>query len=136
MIPRGAGIIQTIAGRELGIREQIETLCIQSYDKETQKPPRVTKKIGKGFLEGLNLGFNRRLLVVDDLVDHGGTMHIALGEIGAKFRGYVHTLGIYAKPEGVKTLDFVGLDVPQHIWIRQPPDTVLAYRVPMSGETD
>jgi xanthine phosphoribosyltransferase len=136
MIPRGAGIVQTIAGRELNIRDKIETLCIKSYDIASRKPPEVTKKIGAGFLESLDLGPKRRLLLVDDLTDEGGTMMTAADEIGPELMRWTLRLTIYAKPAGMSTLDFWGLEVPQDVWIRQPFDTEWAYAHPISGGTE
>lgn len=62
-VSRGGLVPAAILARELGIRH-VDTVCISSYDHDNQRELRVLK-----CAEGDGEGF----IVVDDLVDTGGT---------------------------------------------------------------
>lgn len=134
-IPRGALTPASLVARELNVRI-IENLCLSSYDHKTQgREVRVLKKIGAGFLESLNLGPGRKLLVIDDLADTGATFEVVRRELG-EYAQFAHFAAVYAKPKGKSALHTYVREVPQNIWIRQPWDMAYKYSKPMSGIDD
>ena len=85
--PRWFWCLRPLMARELGIRN-VETLCISSYDHDNQRELVVVKA-------ATTAGDGEGWLVVDDLVDTGGTAK-AIRELypRAKF------ITIFAKPMG------------------------------------
>ena len=104
-VSRGGLVPAALMARELGIRN-VETLCISSYDHD-----------------------NQRELVVDDLVDTGGTAK-AIRELypRAKF------ITIFAKPMGEPLVDDFEVAIPQDTWIEQPWDMALEFAKPICDE--
>jgi xanthine phosphoribosyltransferase len=86
-VSRGGLVPAALMARELGIRN-VETLCISSYDHDNQRELVVVKA-------ATTAGDGEGWLVVDDLVDTGGTAK-AIRELypRAKF------ITIFAKPMG------------------------------------
>ena len=65
-VSRGGLVPAALLARELGIRH-VDTVCISSYDHDHQRDLKILKKA-----EGDGEGF----IVVDDLVDTGGTAKV------------------------------------------------------------
>lgn len=106
-VSRGGLVPSAIIARELGLR-YIDTICISSYDHNNQRELNIIKQ-AKGNGEGY--------IVVDDLVDTGGTAQTII-DIYPK--GYFVT--IFAKPAGRTLVNDYLIDVPQNTWIEQPWD--------------
>lgn len=106
-VSRGGLVPSAILARELGLRH-VDTVCISSYDHNNQRELKVINRV-----EGDGEGY----IVVDDLVDTGGTAQ-AIRDIYPK--GYFVT--IFAKPAGRPLVDNYVIDIPQNTWIEQPWD--------------
>ena len=109
-----------IIARELDVRV-IDTVCISSYDHETQRAAAVLKSVAS---EGEGAGW----LIVDDLVDTGAT-----GRIVREMLPKAHFATIYAKPAGRPMVDTFVTEVSQDTWILFPWDTEPQYSQPIAG---
>ncbi|CAH0534049.1 Xanthine phosphoribosyltransferase [Vibrio stylophorae] len=116
-VSRGGLVPAAILARELGIR-YVDTICISSYDHDHQRDMRVLKKA-----EGDGEGF----IVIDDLVDSGGTAQV-IREIYPKAK----FVTVCAKPAGAHLVDDYVVDIAQDTWIEQPWDMVVGYIEPIS----
>jgi xanthine phosphoribosyltransferase len=122
-ITRGGLVPAAIISRELNIR-LIETVCVASYhDYLNQGEMAVLKAISKDLLEGDGEG----LLVIDDLTDTGKT---AL-QVRAMLPK-AHFAAVYAKPQGVPTIDTFVTEVSQDTWIYFPWDMGFTYQEPIA----
>ena len=117
-IARGGLVPAHIVARELDIR-LIDTVCISSYDHETQREPVVLKTIA---------GEGRGWLVVDDLVDTGQT-----GRLVREMAPQAHFATVYAKPAGRKVVDTFITEVSQDTWILFPWDVEPRYADPIAA---
>ncbi len=115
-VSRGGLVPGALLARELGIRN-IDTVCISSYDHNNQRELTVIKRA-----EGDGEGY----IVVDDLVDTGGTAK-AIRDMYPK----AHFVTIFAKPEGRPLVDDYVVDIPQNTWIEQPWDMGVAFLKPL-----
>ncbi len=118
-VSRGGLVPAAILARELNIRH-VDTVCISSYDHDHQRDMRVIKRAdgdGEGFI------------VVDDLVDTGGTAEV-IREMypNAKF------VTVCAKPEGKHLVDDYVVDIAQDCWIEQPWDMAVTFVDPISRQ--
>lgn len=116
-VSRGGLVPAALLARELNIR-YVDTVCISSYDHNNQRDLRVLKRA-----EGDGEGF----IVVDDLVDTGGTAE-AIRNMYPKAR----FVTIFAKPQGRPLVDDYEVDITQDTWIEQPWDTGLSFVEPLS----
>ncbi|MEJ2764221.1 xanthine phosphoribosyltransferase [Photobacterium sp. MCCC 1A19761] len=116
-VSRGGLVPSAILARELGIRH-VDTVCISSYDHDHQREMKVLKKAdgdGEGFL------------VVDDLVDTGGTAEMIRAMYPkAKF------VTVCAKPAGKHLVDDYVVDISQDTWIEQPWDMAVTFVDPIA----
>jgi xanthine phosphoribosyltransferase len=124
-ITRGGLVPAAIVARELNLRI-IETVCVTSYGApgaqgrlELLKPPaeRIVSIAG---------GEGRGVVIVDDLVDTGGTARIVRGLLPK-----AHFAAVYAKPLGRPLVDTFITEVSQDTWIHFPWDTGLAFQPPL-----
>jgi xanthine phosphoribosyltransferase len=117
-ITRGGLVPAHIIARELDIRV-IDTVCISTYDDQTQRQAKVLKAV-----ESDGAGW----LIVDDLVDTGGT-----GRIVREMLPKAHFATVYAKPAGRPMVDTFITEVSQDTWILFPWDTEPQYAQPISA---
>jgi xanthine phosphoribosyltransferase len=110
-ITRGGMIPAGIIARELEIK-LVDTVCISSYDDQSQRAAKILKDINKPLI-----GDGAGWLVIDDLVDTGGTAKI-LREMLPK----AHLATVYAKPAGEPLVDTYVTWVSQDTWIYFPWD--------------
>jgi xanthine phosphoribosyltransferase len=123
-IARGGLVPAAIVARELSIRV-IETVSIESYhDDRPTGDPRILKAVAPAFLEEEGTG----LLVVDDLVDTGGTVRVM-----RRLLPKAHFAAVYAKPLGRPLVDTFITEVSQHTWIDFPWDLGLAFQRPIAA---
>lgn len=115
-VSRGGLVPAALLARELGIR-YVDTVCISSYDHDHQREMKIVKRA-----EGNGEGF----IVIDDLVDTGGTAK-AIREMYSA----AHFVTIFAKPAGRPLVDDYVIDIPQDTWIEQPWDMGVAYIPPI-----
>ncbi len=115
-VSRGGLVPAAILARELGIR-YVDTVCISSYDHDHQRDMRVLKRA-----EGDGEGF----IVVDDLVDTGGT-----AEVIRKMYPKAKFVTVCAKPAGKHLVDDYVVDIAQDCWIEQPWDMGLSFVEPL-----
>lgn len=116
-VTRGGLVPACVVARELDIR-LIETYCIASYDHKDQGGASILKNIP-------HIGDGEGWLVVDDLVDTGGTFRIIREELSN-----AHYACVYAKPEGVDTVDTFITEVSQETWVHFPWDLEAQYATP------
>jgi xanthine phosphoribosyltransferase len=117
-IARGGLVPAHIVSRELDIR-LLDTVCISSYDHETQREPVVLKHV-----DGGGAGW----IVVDDLVDTGQT-----GRIVREMLPDAHFATVYAKPAGREVVDTFITEVSQDTWILFPWDVEPRYADPIAA---
>ncbi|MCG7499480.1 xanthine phosphoribosyltransferase [Vibrio sp. Of7-15] len=115
-VSRGGLVPAAILARELGIR-YVDTVCIVSYDHDHQHELSVVKAA-----EGDGEGF----LIVDDLVDTGGTAE-KIREMYPKGK----FVTVCAKPAGKHLVDDYVVDIPQDTWIEQPWDMAVTFVDPV-----
>jgi len=123
-ITRGGLVAAAIVARELDVRV-IETVCVASYDHQTQGELTVLKGIAES-VAGIGRGQGDRVLIVDDLVDTGRTAQIVRALLPK-----AHFATVYAKPLGRPLVDTFITEVSQDTWIHFPWDTALAYQPPI-----
>ena len=117
-ITRGGLVPAHIIARELDIR-LIDTVCISSYDDQTQREAAVLKSVA---------GDGEGWLIVDDLVDTGKT-----GRIVREMLPKAHFATVYAKPAGRPVVDTYITEVSQDTWILFPWDTEPQYAKPIAA---
>lgn len=104
-ITRGGLVPAAIIAWELDIR-LIDTICVVSYHDKQQEEAEILKSLSPD---------QKRILVVDDLVDTGKTAKIV-----RKMLPDAHIAAVYAKPEGRSTADTFVTEVSQDTWIIFP----------------
>ena len=109
-VTRGGLVPAAIVARELNCR-LVETVCVESYDEEVRGTPAVLKRPAAA---GDGAGF----VVIDDLVDHGGTARLVRDLLPA-----AHIACLYAKPAGREAADLFVAEVAQDTWVVFPWDT-------------
>jgi xanthine phosphoribosyltransferase len=118
-ITRGGLVPAAIVARELDLRV-IDTVCVASYDHQEQ---------GRISILKTPQGDGTSMLIVDDLVDTGGTLR----EV-RKLLPKAHYATVYAKPEGRPLVDTYVTEVSQDTWIHFPWDTEPQYVAPIAGK--
>ncbi|CAL4320400.1 xanthine phosphoribosyltransferase [Buchnera aphidicola] len=118
-VSRGGLIPATLLARELSIR-YVDTLCICSYNDYYLQNIKVLKKPEYSTDD---------ILIVDDLVDTGGTAKII-----RKMYPSTYFVTIFAKPKEKRLVDNYMIDIPQNIWVEQPWDMTLSYSKPLIKE--
>lgn len=125
-VTRGGLVPAAIIARELDIR-LIETVCVTSYQHQTQGELKVIKDIAAA-VRNLGGEGGKGVLIIDDLVDTGKTARV-VREMLPK----AHFATVYAKPMGRPLVDTFITEVSQDTWIYFPWDTGLAFQPPISG---
>jgi xanthine phosphoribosyltransferase len=123
-ITRGGLVPAAIVARELGIRV-IDTISVASYDHTSQKDIQVLNNVSDAVM-ALGEGVGRGLLIVDDLVDTGGTARLVRNLLPE-----AHMAAVYAKPMGKPLVDTFITEVSQDTWIFFPWDTGLSFQPPL-----
>jgi xanthine phosphoribosyltransferase len=120
-VTRGGLVPAAIVARELNIR-LIETICVASYEHQTQGELKILKSVA----DAIGSDGGEGVLIIDDLVDTGGTARI-VRELLPK----AHFATVFAKPQGRPLVDTFITEVSQDTWIFLPWDTGLAFRPPI-----
>lgn len=115
-ITRGGMAPAMIIARELDIRV-VDTISVKSYDDQKRSEAVIIKKPDEELI-----GDGTGILVVDDLVDSGGTL-----ELVRKKYSKAHYSTIYAKPNGRPMVDTFITEVSQDTWIFFPWDMAQQY---------
>lgn len=124
-ITRGGLVPAAIVARELGLR-LIETVSIASYhDYKNQGDALVLKPIAQSVFDAAGEG-GAGLLVIDDLVDTGGTARMVRSMLPK-----AHFATVYAKPAGRDVIDTFITEVSQDTWIYFPWDMGLSFQPPI-----
>lgn len=122
-ITRGGLVPAAVIARELDLR-LIDTLCVSSYSSgETGEGQAGKLNILKNSIAGDGEGW----LIVDDLVDTGGTARV-VREMLPK----AHFASVYAKPAGRPLVDSFVTEVSQDTWIYFPWDIEPQYIQPIA----
>ena len=117
-ITRGGLVPAAIIARELDIH-LIDTVCITSYDWQKQGDATILKSIE---------GDGEDFLIIDDLVDTGGTARLVRQMLP---KAYFAT--VYAKPAGKPMVDAHVTEVSQDTWILFPWDAESRFVTPIAG---
>jgi xanthine phosphoribosyltransferase len=117
-VTRGGLIPAAIIARELDCR-LVESVSVASYEEEEKGTPVVVKPPPAA---GDGSGF----LVIDDLVDTGGTLRMV-----RTLLPQAHYACIYAKPAGRDAVDTFITEVSQDTWILFPWDTEPQFVAPL-----
>jgi xanthine phosphoribosyltransferase len=123
-VTRGGLVAAAVVARELEIR-LIETICVSSYQHQTQGELRVLKSVAPDVV-ATGGGEGKGVLIVDDLVDTGKTARIVRDILPG-----AHFATVYAKPMGRPLVDTFITEVSQDTWIYFPWDTGLAFQPPI-----
>ncbi|MEP3279988.1 MAG: xanthine phosphoribosyltransferase [Stappiaceae bacterium] len=127
-ITRGGLVPAAIVARELEIR-LIETVCIASYHEyKDQGQLDVIKSINPDVLN-LEDGSGKSVLVIDDLVDTGGTAKVVRDMLPM-----AHIATVYAKPKGRPVVDTFVTEVSQDTWIYFPWDMGYSFQPPIAND--
>ncbi|PIE61390.1 MAG: xanthine phosphoribosyltransferase [Desulfobacterales bacterium] len=118
-VTRGGLVPAAIIARELDIH-LIDTVCITSYDWQSQGESTVLKSID---------GDGEGLLIIDDLVDTGSTAKLVREMLP---KAYFAT--VYAKPAGRPMVDAHVTEVSQDTWILFPWDSEVQFIAPIAGQ--
>ena len=123
-ITRGGMVPAAVIARELDLH-MIDTVCITSYNWQEQGDSSILKGVEDSDGEGC--------LVIDDLVDTGGTLRTV-----RKMLPKAHFACVYAKPDGKPLVDTFITEVSQDTWILFPWDSEVQYVQPLAarGKTD
>ena len=125
-ITRGGLVPAAIVSRELNLR-LIETVCVASYNhNDKQSKLQMIKEIGPS-IRAINGGQGKGVLVIDDLTDTGKTAKVI-----RELLPLAHFATVYAKPQGVPTIDTFITEVSQDTWIYFPWDMGLSYQEPIA----
>lgn len=121
-ITRGGLVPAAILARELDLRV-VDTICVSSYDHQSQREARVLKNVAEAAAEEGGKGW----LIVDDLVDTGKTARVV-----REILPNAHLATVYAKPAGRPLVDTFITEVSQDTWIFFPWDIEPQYSVPIA----
>ena len=128
-ITRGGLVPAAIIARELGIRV-IESVSISSYEYKDQGKLQVLKSIADDIL-ALDAADDKKVLIVDDLVDTGKT-----GRAVRAMLPNAHFATVYAKPLARDLVNSFVTEVSQDTWIYFPWDMDVSYAPPIHGSDD
>jgi xanthine phosphoribosyltransferase len=117
-ITRGGLVPAAIVARELDVR-LVDTLCVASYEHQTQGRVHVLKGIA---------GDGTGLLIIDDLVDTGETARVV-----REMLPRAHFSTVYAKPAGRPLVDTFVTEVSQDTWILFPWDIEPQFAPPLAA---
>ena len=126
-ITRGGLVPAAIVARELDVR-LIDTVSIASYDHMTQSSGRILKSVSPAAIGSNDPALLKRWLIVDDLVDTGGTARIVRELLPG-----AHFATVYAKPAGKPMVDTYMTEVSQDTWILFPWDTEPQFAPPIAA---
>ncbi|BBD07025.1 xanthine phosphoribosyltransferase [Desulfovibrio ferrophilus] len=118
-VTKGGLVPASVVARELDLRT-IDTACIASYDWKDQGEARILKE---ATLAGDGSGW----LIIDDLVDTGGTAKILRAMLPK-----AHFATVYAKPKGRPLVDTFITEVSQDTWILFPWDAESKFVAPIA----
>lgn len=122
-IARGGLIPAALIARELDIRI-IDTICAVSYDV-AQAGAAATVQGNVQILKGV-AGDGEGYLLIDDLVDTGGTARVVRKLLPKAFFAT-----IYAKPKGRDVVDLFVKEFKQNKWIHFPWDIEYKFATPI-----
>ena len=123
-ITRGGMAPAMIVARELDIRV-VDTVCVKSYNWQEQTEASLLKAPSETVMGSDGHG----VLIVDDLVDTGKTLHLVRDRFPK-----AHLATVYAKPKGRDAVDTFITEVSQDTWIFFPWDMALQYVRPYRGD--
>jgi xanthine phosphoribosyltransferase len=122
-VTRGGLIPAALVARELGIH-LVDTVCVTSYDTgATGQAAQLQGNVQ--VLKGVS-GDGEGFLLIDDLVDTGGTARVVRRLVP---KAYFATL--YAKPAGRDIVDTVVKEFEQNKWIHFPWDIDYRFATPI-----
>jgi len=124
-VTRGGLVPAAIVARELDVR-LIDTISVASYDHMKQGAGKVIKGLAPEVSK--DSANYKKWLIVDDLVDTGGTARIV-----REMMPGAHFATVYAKPAGKPMVDTYITEVSQDTWIMFPWDTEMQFAPPIAA---
>ena len=124
-VTRGGLVPAAIVARELDVR-LIDTISVASYDHMTQGAGKILKGMASEVTR--DAANYKKWLIVDDLVDTGGTARIV-----REMMPGAHFAAVYAKPAGKPMVDTYITEVSQDTWIMFPWDTEMQFSPPIAA---
>jgi xanthine phosphoribosyltransferase len=124
-VTRGGLVPAAIVARELDVRI-IDTISVASYDHMTQGAGKILKGLAPEVSK--DAAAYKNWLIVDDLVDTGGTARIV-----REMMPGAHFAAVYAKPAGKPMVDTYITEVSQDTWIMFPWDTEMQFAPPIAA---
>jgi len=124
-VTRGGLVPAAIVARELDVRV-IDTISVASYDHMTQGSGKILKGMAPEVTK--DAANYKQWLIVDDLVDTGGTARIV-----REMMPGAHFAAVYAKPAGKPMVDTYITEVSQDTWIMFPWDTEMQFSPPIAA---
>ena len=122
-VTRGGMIPAALVARELDIRF-IDTVCVTSYEAgATGRPEQVQSSVR--VLKGVP-GDGEGFLLIDDLVDTGGTARVVRSLVPK-----AHFATLYTKPAGRPIVDTFVKEFKQNKWIYFPWDIEYKFATPI-----
>ncbi len=122
-VTRGGLIPAALVARELDIR-LVDTVCVTSYDSASSgQAAQVQGNVQ--VLKGVS-GDGEGFLLIDDLVDTGGTARVV-----RKLVPKAHFATLYAKPAGREVVDTFVKEFKQNKWIHFPWDIEYRFATPI-----
>lgn len=98
-IARGGVPLAMVIGDRLGVR--IEIINVKSYKGVNRRtPPEILSTISASIKR-------KRILLVDDLVDHGDTMQMVVEHLKGMHPSEIRTAALFAKPWSTSKPDYV-----------------------------
>ena len=111
---KGAFIFLADLSRRLTIPRSIEFIALSSYKKGSVSTGAV--RLVMDMRESIE---NKHVLVVEDIVDTGHTLHYLIGMLKTRSPASIKTCALLHKTERVEvdlTLDYIGFDIPD-VWV-------------------
>ncbi len=106
----GAAKFLMTLSQELMVSYDLATMTMQSYpgDAVEPEPPRI---VSRNYPENLH---GRHVVLVDDILDSGGTLTLAVQDVRRRFPRLLETAVLCRKPGPKRRIraDFIGVDVP------------------------
>jgi len=115
-ITRGGMVPACAIAQRTGMH-QVDTFCCKSYDKNRQRHNLDCSYKGYFHLK------NQRVLVIDDLVHTGKTMHRALVILSLFGARKIKTAAIYKKVGSIVEPDYYLHEIPESEWVKFPWET-------------
>jgi hypoxanthine phosphoribosyltransferase len=123
---KGAVILMADLARALRVPQEVDFMAVSSYGAatETSGVVRLLKDLDQGIRD-------RHVLLVEDIVDTGLTLHYLLGLLGSRGPASLEICALLAKPDELRadiTVRYKGFDIPSVFVVGYGLDYAERYR--------